>query len=365
VGSTETKASTRAPAASGELQSQVVNAGRTSSSESIEVELSGIFVPTDNPQPVGAVVTLHLKVSGDERGIKTLARVAYVIDEAHADASRGSGMGLTFLDVWGSRATEHVTHYLHEVAGSTQPAPTWSTGLSVLVVDDDDHFRERAAEVMREAGFEVLTASSGFEALSIALKHQPSLVLSDVTMPNMDGWQLLRLIRARPTLRRTPVVFLTALTNDADRLRGYQLGVDDYVPKPFTNVELTARVERAIERANAAEEAVANGMRGDLSKVPLCSLLSLAEMERRSGMLQLVCAGEKATLHLRGGAVIRIELCERNDDLQGIERFFHVLDWQSGRFELSTIEVVGDDEINMPTSFVLLEHARRADEASH
>lgn len=344
-----------------ELQSLPASAD-ASSAESIDVELSGIFVPTLRPQPVGTIVTLHLKHKKAEGGLKTLARVAYIVGQAETNDPRRQGMGLEFLDVWGSRATEQVTHYLSEAADALPAAPVVMSGMTVLVVDDDARYREHAAQVMREAGFDVLTAANGFEALSLALKHQPNLVLTDVTMPNMDGWQLLRLIRARPALRRTPVVFLTALTNDADRLRGYQLGVDDYVPKPFTQVELTARVERVLERASAADEALANGMCGDLAKVPVTSLLSLADMERRSGVLQLVRKGERATLHLRAGSVIRIELGDPHDQLVGIERFFHVLDWREGRFELDASEVYGEDEVNLSSSFVLLEYARIEDE---
>jgi DNA-binding response OmpR family regulator/Tfp pilus assembly protein PilZ len=348
----------------GELQTQLAGDEGVASAACIDVALSGIFVPTLRPHPVGTVLTLRLKMSKNVDGLETLARVAYVVDAEHASAQRGQGMGLEFLDVWGSRETEQVTHYLSEIASSILPAPMKMSGMSVLVVDDDARYLEHAAEVMREAGFEVLTASSGFAALSLAIKHQPSLVLTDVTMPNMDGWQLLRLIRAHPSLRRTPVVFLTALSNDADRLRGYQLGVDDYVAKPFTQVELTARVERVLERAVAADEAVANGMCGDLAKVPITSLLSLIEMEHRSGILRLARAGERATVYLRGGSVIRIGLAEPHDRLKGSARFFHVLDFREGRFELSTAEVFGDDELGMPTSFALLEYARIEDEGA-
>ncbi|HEY2735329.1 MAG TPA: response regulator, partial [Polyangiales bacterium] len=232
------------------------------------------------------------------------------------------------------------------------------------VVDDNEHYRERAAKVMREAGFEVIVASNGFEGLSAALKHQPSVVLSDVQMPGMDGWALLRMIRARPTLRRTPVLFLTDLSSEEQRLRGYELGVDDYVAKPFTSVELIARVERILERVNMTEDAVANGMRGDLSKIPLSSLLSFAELERRTGILQLESERERATLHLREGAVMRIDLGEEHNRLEGIERIFHVLEWQSGRFELSSGGVFAEDVLGLPTTYVLLEHARRRDEQS-
>ena len=115
-------------------------------------------------------------------------------------------------------------------------------------------------------------------------------------------------------------------------------------------------------KARAAEESAANGMRGDLSKVPLASLLSLAEMERRSGVLQLTRSNETATLHIRDGSVVRIELPAIHDDKDAMARFLHVLDWTSGRFELNATSVPADDVIDLRTSFVLLEHARHYDE---
>jgi len=310
------------------------------------------------PLSVGTIVTLNVRLSEGAPPLTALARV-----ESHETSAR-RGMNLVFLDVWGKQATEQLAQYLDEASTGTQSstAARWTSGLRVLVVDDDNSYRDKAAQAMREAGFEVITATNGFEGLSAALKHQPTVILSDVTMPGMDGWQLLRMVRARPTLRRTPVLFLTDLQNDEQRLRGYALGVDDYVAKPFTAVELIARVERVIERAQLADEGTANGMRGDLSKVPISSLLAFAEMERRTAVVQLMREGEKATLHLREGAVMRIDLASTYAHLKGLERFFHILDWERGRFELTSTDVFAEDELGVPTSFAMLEHARRSDE---
>jgi DNA-binding response OmpR family regulator len=339
-------------------------AGRAREAQQIDVELSRVFLATDEALPVGTVVTLNIKISEGAPPLTGLARVASI--DAGDDGRRPAGMRLEFLDVWGKQAAEQLKQYLDEASGSQDGAQSrrWMSGLRVLVVDDDNTYREKSAQAMRDAGFEVMTASNGFEGLSAALKHQPSLILSDVTMPGMDGWQLLRMVRARPTLRRTPVVFLTDLQNDEQRLRGYALGVDDYVAKPFTSVELIARVERVIERAQVADEGVSNGMRGDLSKVPISSLLAFAEMERRTAVVQLAREGEKATLHLKDGAVMRIELDSDYAHLKGLERFFHILEWERGRFELSSMDVTAEDQLGLPTSFALLEHARRKDESA-
>ncbi len=352
---------TRPPEASTELQGSLTSAQSAEASVNLNVDVERLFVATPQPLSAGSLVTVDLHL-GQAPSLRVLARVIESVSPAEAGAGQPAGMRLRLLDIRGERATTQLTEYMAEASRASSPDSGWMAALRVLVVDDDARYREAAASVMREAGFEVLTAVNGLEALSLALKHQPSAIVTDVTMPDMDGWHLLRMVRARPTLRRTPVVFLTELTSEEERLRGYQLGVDDYVAKPFSSVELLARVERVLERAHAAQEAQANGMHGDLSRVSLASLLSLADMERRSGVLQLVHQGERATLHLREGAVVRIDLAEQFDGLAGIERFFHVLDWPAGSFELIHTEVLADDVLQLRTPFVLLEHARCRDE---
>jgi DNA-binding response OmpR family regulator len=352
----------QAPDQSGsELSAEVAVTVEPQGELALELALTRVFVRTSRPMPEGAVVTVGLKLSDGVR-LKTMARVVSVLRER--TDGRAPGMELEFIDVWGDRATRQLAEYMAQDSVPPAPLATWLKGVRVLVVDDDKLYRDLAAKVMQEAGFEVITAVNGFEALSLALKHPPNLVLSDVTMPGLDGWQFLRMIRARATLRRTPVIFLTELNSEAERLRGYQFGVDDYLAKPFSNVELIARVERVLERANMAEQAASIGIRGDLTKVSLASLLSLAEMERRTGVLQLASEGESATLHLREGAVVRIDLPEPHDRLEGIARFFHVLDMQGGRFELIATDVLAEDVLRVPTHYVLLEHARISDEAA-
>ena len=347
--------------AGAELRAELASGVHKAATHVLELDVKRVFVATQELLVAGSAVTLTIRLPGGTC-VKAVARVLESSDEARAHRP-SAGVELELIEVGGERATRQVAEYLEQ--GSVPPVPmaSWLKGARVLVVDDDPHYRELAVSVMQEAGFDVITANNGFEALSMALKHQPSLVLSDVTMPGMDGWHFLRLIRARPALRRIPVVFLTELDSEAERLRGYQFGVDDYLAKPFSNLELIARVERVLERANMAEQAAAAGIRGDLSKVSLASLLSLSEMERRTGMLQLESEDDSASLHLRDGAVVRIDLPEPHDLLEGIERFFHVLDWASGRFELIATDVLAEDVIKLPTRYVLLEHARRQDEA--
>jgi len=231
----------------------------------------------------------------------------------------------------------------------------------VLVVDDDIWHRERAASVMRDVGFEVVTADNGVQALQSAMQIEPDLILSDVQMPVMDGWQLVRMLRARPTLANIPVVFVTSLSSDEQRLQGYRLGVDDYIAKPFEEDELALRSQRVLTRSRAypRNTSAAKALRGSLSHVSLATLLSFCEVEARTGMLLMVRSDAIATIYLREGTVVRVDLPDEANELHGAERLHYLLGWDSGRFELADAHVLDEDTIGEATSAVLLQHAER------
>jgi CheY-like chemotaxis protein len=118
---------------------------------------------------------------------------------------------------------------------------------TILVVDDDPDIRQLVAELLRLSGFESQTASSGVEALQrLADDPLPSLVLLDVQMPVMDGWDTLRSIRAQPHLRDLPVVLCTVKSGPVDLALGWSLGCDGYVVKPFAIADLVAEVETVL-----------------------------------------------------------------------------------------------------------------------
>src|SRR5947208_3311961 len=112
----------------------------------------------------------------------------------------------------------------------------------VLVADDDAWILRMVATVLEKRGYSVETAVDGEDALQRALAHPPDLLITDVMMPKMDGWSLVRQLRAHAELAMLPVIFLTALSSEDDRIRGFRLGADDYVTKPFRFEELDLRV---------------------------------------------------------------------------------------------------------------------------
>lgn len=331
-----------------------------------DVGSGGLFVCTTEFLPVGAVARIHLHVpseTGEDQEFQVVARVAYLLNEDEAaERGRKPGMGMEFLDVGGTPLANQLARYFAESAPELEvPPPPAGMSSKILVIDDDIWYRERAASLMRDAGHVVETADNGVKGLGAALAFEPDLVLTDVQMPVMDGWQLVRLLRARPTLANTPVVFVTSLGSDEQRLQGYRLGVDDYIAKPFDDELLALRVQRVLDRARAYPRDIIGkkALRGDLTHVSLSALLSYLEIEQRTGLLLLVRPDAIATLYLRDGAVVRVDLPDDVDHLHGVDRLLHLLDWDTARFELANADVAEEDTIEMSVSDVVLEHAQR------
>ena len=121
--------------------------------------------------------------------------------------------------------------------------------LLILVVDDEPSIRFSASYALEQIGYSVVTAEHGKEALRIIEEYQPHLVITDIAMPQMDGYELIRWVRQRPAFRLLPVVFLTGRTETEERIRGYQMGGDAYLPKPFELDELHAVGRNLLERS--------------------------------------------------------------------------------------------------------------------
>ena len=126
----------------------------------------------------------------------------------------------------------------------------------LLVVDDEPNIRDLLAESLRFAGFEVVTASDGLEAVAAATRERPDLVVLDVMMPGIDGFEVVRRLRAEGT--RVPVLFLTARDDKADAITGLTVGGDDYVTKPFSLGEVVARIRALLRRSGYVAPEVVN-----------------------------------------------------------------------------------------------------------
>lgn len=126
-------------------------------------------------------------------------------------------------------------------------------GLKVMVIDDSSTIRRSAEMFLREAGYAVMLANDGFEALAQIADHAPDVIFCDILMPRLDGYQTCALIKKNPRFAATPVIMLSSRDGLFDRARGSMVGSDEYLVKPFTAQSLVEAVTaHAHPRTNAA-----------------------------------------------------------------------------------------------------------------
>jgi CheY-like chemotaxis protein len=274
----------------------------------------------------------------------------------------------------------------------------------ILIVDDDPWILRMVSTLLEKKGYAIITASDGEEGLIRADQSKPDLIISDVMMPKMDGWTMVKALRSRPELAIIPVIFLTALGGEEDRIKGFRLGADDYLPKPFRFEELDLRVLNALKKgqqAKSAAQAVKDapvppppppqvnpqaatmqgrppgappfptskpvGIHGTLEQLGLSSLLVILEMERKSGILRVEKAGATGRIFAREGRIIAARIegdAAPKDARKGAVAVYHMLTWTAGRFDFSVVDVDMEDEVKSTTTNLLMEGARLIDEAN-
>ncbi len=162
--------------------------------------------------------------------------------------------------------------------------------MSILVIEDEPKTGDYLQRGLAESGFAVRLARNGRDGLAIAREEEIELVVLDVMLPRMDGWQVLESLRADPDTEQIPVLFLTARDEVEDRVRGLELGADDYLVKPFAFVELVARIRSLLRRGPVREE--------ELIRIADLEIDVLRRRVRRGAETIALTAQEFALLHL-------------------------------------------------------------------
>ncbi len=133
---------------------------------------------------------------------------------------------------------------------------------SILVIDDNKDIRENTAEILELAGYKVYTAENGKKGVDTAMKDKPDVIVCDIMMPELDGYGVLHLVRKNPELQNIPFIFLTAKTERGDFRKGMEMGADDYITKPFDDIELLNAVEIRLKKAEILDQKYTPGMPG-------------------------------------------------------------------------------------------------------
>ncbi|MCK4524368.1 response regulator [candidate division WOR-3 bacterium] len=118
---------------------------------------------------------------------------------------------------------------------------------TILLVDDDIFLVDIMAFTFKQSGFEIIKAHNGKEALEVIDKESIDLILTDIMMPVMDGFELAKNIKENPKIRHLPIIFLTAKSNIEDKNKGFSLGINDYVVKPFNLKDLVSRINKVLD----------------------------------------------------------------------------------------------------------------------
>ena len=183
----------------------------------------------------------------------------------------------------------------------------------LLLVDDEENLRTMLEAALAHHGYEVVTAANGRDAMDLAKRELPDLILLDVMMPDIDGFEVCRRLRAEYV--KTPVIFLTARDAVEDRVRGLTLGGDDYLVKPFSLEELVARVEAVLRRSGSGAPAV----------VSRCADLELDDDAHR-----VVRGGVEVSLSPTEYNLLRFLLANQGRVLSKAQILDHVWDYDFG-----------------------------------
>ncbi|MHB8877404.1 MAG: response regulator [Myxococcaceae bacterium] len=230
-----------------------------------------------------------------------------------------------------------------------------------LLLVDGDAKSLRVMEVsLKKAGFSVTTAIHGRDAADKVQISPPDLVLADTKMPEMDGFELCKLLKSDERFRHIPFVFLTSQKSVEFKVRGLELGGDDYLTKPIYIKEIVTRVKMILQKAEKErieKKETKAGFAGNLSDMGVVDLVQTFEIGRKTGTIKLM--GERTgVIYFKDGKVVDSELGR----LKGENAFYRMLNTFEGTFEVQFGPVERAEPIEISTQGLLMEGMRRLDE---
>ncbi len=247
----------------------------------------------------------------------------------------------------------------------------------ILIIDDDINILSTLRMLFSKEGFQVATAFDGEDGLRKILGGGVDIILSDVDMPKMNGFEVFQKLRMQGLVQQVPIIMMSAGVGPLERAKYLEGGAEDFVVKPFNSFELLARVRRVIARASGNMGVATTGpgtggpaalrpgeiTRGRLGDVQVPDLVQFFLMGQKDGFVELSNNRATARLFFVGGQIIHCTVVELSGIArEGEDAVFHVLAWKEGNFRASFERVAIPRRIRIPTHELLLDHARRADD---
>jgi DNA-binding response OmpR family regulator/Tfp pilus assembly protein PilZ len=238
-------------------------------------------------------------------------------------------------------------------------------GPRILVVDDDGLIRRIMRDALTTLPADVMEATNGEEAITTARTEQPDLIFMDTMMPKLDGFQAAGILKQDPATANIPLVFVSALGTSSHKVRGLDLGAEDYIAKPVDPEELKARVRSILRRARPAapapEPSDASVAKGQLQTMPFPSLVRWLESEQRSARLLLTRGEEAGEVLFKDGRITHASQGLRLGDTA----VYQLLTWAEGTFNINPpvgLPPQAGAEISASNEDLLKEGMRRLEE---
>lgn len=232
---------------------------------------------------------------------------------------------------------------------------------NILIVDSDPESVKVLEVSLKKAGYSVTTAQDGAAALELFGFSTPDLVISDTQMPGLDGFDLCTKLKENEEWTNIPFIFLTADKSIENKIRGLELGVDDYLNKPIFIREILVRVNLAIQRRQKERlelRGTKSKFSGNLQDMGIVDLLQTIDLGHKSGVLHVFRLNDDGFIYFKDGRVIdastRSRICE--------DAVYRMLVWSEGTFEIEFTNVDRPERIRLSTQGLLMEGMRRLDE---
>jgi len=234
----------------------------------------------------------------------------------------------------------------------------------ILLVDADPRSMRVVEVSLRKAGYNVACVEDGQAALEVVEAQVPDLVICDTKLPKLDGYGLVRRLKDKPDYATIPIIFLATQRSVEDKIRGLELGVEDYLTKPIFVRELLARVNVVLARR--AQDAIVaqkpstlrTRFAGSIHDMTVVDLLQTFEISRKSGSITFKSGSRLGHVWFKDGKVIDAEV----GSLRGEEAVYRLLVWSEADFEVDFGPLERDDVVEIGTSALVMEGMRRADE---
>ena len=318
----------------------------------------GMFVRLSPTLPVGSVVQVVVSPNGARHVIT--GQVTHALAEGEARTlGRFPGVGVMFRDP--VRPADEEFHEAIKRLLARHQTPRALAELRIVVADSQTRLLERLSTALGNAGFQVATATNGMEAIGACLSKPPDVALIERDMPVVDGLHVLQEMGRHASLANVPVMVMSANASDLARLQAFQLGAADFIPKPFTVLEIILRARRWARTSHNDSARIV--LRGALADTGLPTLLQMFEQDKKTGQLSVTRDELVAWIDFVDGRIVRARSSEL-EDADAREVLMHVLDWKQGYFELAGgTPTLGKPELTTSVTHLLLEHARLRDEA--